>query len=65
MALEFEAAGGVAARPDVFVGDGVGVLGRDFDAAVGEGEGAFLGPGSGVRRGGVLGWRVGWERTIV
>lgn len=44
MPLEFDAAGGVGAGPDVFVGDGVGVLGCDFDAAVGEGMGAFLGP---------------------
>lgn len=45
MALEFDAAGGVRAGPDVLVSDGVGVLGCDFDAAVGEGKGALLGPG--------------------
>ena len=44
MAFELDAAGGVRAGPDIFVGDGVGVLGCDLDAAVGEGVGAFLGP---------------------
>lgn len=31
MALEFDAAGGGGAGPDVFVGDGVAVFGRDVD----------------------------------
>ena len=43
MALELHAAG--RAGPDVFVVDGVGVLGGDADVAGGEGEGDALGPG--------------------
>lgn len=32
VALELDAAGGGGAGPDVFVGDGVAVFGRDLDA---------------------------------
>ena len=42
VSLEFEAAEG--AGPDVFVGDGVGVLGGDVDVEVGEEVGCFSGP---------------------
>ena len=51
MALEFDAAGRICAGPDVFVVDGVGMLGCHFDAAVGEEARTFFGPE------GLLGYR--------
>ena len=44
MALEFDATGGICAGPDVFVVDGVGMLGCHFDATVGEEARTFFGP---------------------